>query len=64
MRALHLKQIGAVWHYQRRRPAKFADVERRELIRFSLRTTDLQQAKLLAAQHSIAIERQWVDAGF
>jgi len=33
MRALHLKKIGAVWHYQRRRPSIYADVERRLLIR-------------------------------
>lgn len=31
MRGLHLKQVQGISHYQRRRPVRFADVERREL---------------------------------
>lgn len=62
MRSLHLKRIGEVWHYQRRRPVEFVDVERRGLIRFSLRTRDFHQAKILAAEHTITLEREWAKA--
>lgn len=62
MRALHLKQIGDVWHYQRRRPAEFADVEPRALIRRSLKTRDFSEAKIRAAEQSQALERAWADA--
>ena len=62
MRALHLKQIGDVWHYQRRRPKEYADVEKRVLIRFSLKTRDFNQAKILAAQNSADLGIQWQNA--
>ena len=62
MRALHLKQIGDVWHYQRRRPKEYADVEKRALIRFSLKTRDFNQAKILAAQQSADLDIQWQNA--
>ena len=62
MRALHLQQIGDTWHYQRRRPKDYADVEPRALIRFSLRTQDFREATILAAEHTIALERQWAEA--
>ena len=62
MRTLHLKQIGDVWHYQRRRPKEFADIEKRTLIRFSLKTRDFHQAKILAAQQSADLERRWEKA--
>ncbi len=62
MRALHLKQVGDVWHYQRRRPREFEDVEPRPLIRFSLKTRDLSKARALAAQHSLELDRRWHDA--
>ena len=59
MRALHLKLIGDVWHYQRRRPKEFADIEKRTLIRFSLKTTDFNQAKIFAAQQSADLDFKW-----
>ena len=62
MRALHLKQVGEVWHYQRRRPREFADIEPRPLIRFSLKTRSFSEARALAAEHSLGLERQWQDA--
>ncbi len=62
MRVLHLKQIGDVWHYQRRRPKEFVDVEKRALIRFSLKTRDFNQAKILAAQQSAELDIQWQNA--
>jgi integrase len=62
MRGLHLKQVGLVWHYQRRRPNRFADIEPRPLIRLSLHTTDYSKARLLAAQISSDLERDWDDA--
>ena len=61
MRALHLKQIGQIWHYQRRRPVEFTDVESRALIRFSLKTGNFHEAKVLAAQHSLRLEQEWAD---
>ena len=45
MRALHLKQIGDTWHYQRRRPTEYADIEPGSLIRFSLKTSGLFETK-------------------
>lgn len=62
MRGLHLKQIHGIWHYQRRRSVRFADVEPRELIRFTLHTQDFAEAKLLAAQVSRDLDRDWRDA--
>ncbi len=62
MRGLHLKQIHGIWHYQRRRPVRFADVEPRELIRFTLHTQDFAEAKLLAAQVSRDLDRDWHEA--
>ena len=62
MRALHLKQIGEVWYYQRRRPAEFVDVEPRALIRFSLKTRDFREAKIRAAEFSTKLESEWAKA--
>ena len=62
MRGLHLKQIQGIWHYQRRRPVRYADIEPRELIRFSLHTRDFAEAKLLASQVSRDFDRDWRDA--
>ena len=59
MRGLHLKQIEGIWHYQRRRPVRYRNVERRELIRVSLHTRDFSEAKLLAAQVSHDLDRDW-----
>ena len=62
MRALHLKQIGDTWHYQRRRPAEYADVEPRSLIRFSLKTRDYSHARTIAAEASLQLDREWREA--
>ena len=62
MRGLHLKQVGGIWHYQRRRPIEFNDVEPRALIRFSLRTRDPSTARLKSAQISFELEREWETA--
>lgn len=56
---LHLTRRGDVWQFQRRRPKAYADVERRTKIVFSLGTTDYQEARLLAAAHSLQLDRQW-----
>jgi len=62
MRAHHLKKIGENWHYQRRRPKAFEDVESRSLIRFSLKTRDFNEARVKASQISLDLDRQWQDA--
>lgn len=62
MRGLHLKQLRGIWHYQRRRPVRYRDVEPRELIRFSLHTRDFADARLLAAQISRDLDQDWRDA--
>ena len=62
MRALHLKQIGEVWYYQRRCPAEFVDVEPRAFIRFSLKTRDFREAKIRAAEFSTKLESEWAKA--
>jgi len=62
MRALHLKQIGEVWYYQRRRPTDYSDVEPRALIRFSLKTKNFHEAKILAADFSLQFEEKWAKA--
>ncbi len=62
MRSLHLKQVHDIWHYQRRRPVRFGDVEPRSLIRFSLHTRDISEAKLMAAQISRDLDQDWRDA--
>ena len=59
MRAHHLKKIGDTWHYQRRRPKEFEDVEPRSLIRFSLKTRDFTEARAIAAQTSLKLEKGW-----
>ena len=62
MRSQHLKQVGNIWYYQRRRPNEFCDVEPRSLIRFSLKTRDYSEARALAANHSLRLEKSWRDA--
>ncbi len=59
MWGLHLKRRGKWWHYYRAVPKKHRDVEARSQICFSLQTTDLSEAKLLAAQISYDFEREW-----
>ncbi len=55
----HLKRKGRWFHYYRAVPKRFADVERRQLISFSLKTCDFAEAKLKAAQVSLDLDRQW-----
>lgn len=62
MRAHHLKKNGDIWYFQRRTPKSFEDVERRSLIRFSLKTHDFSEARLLAAQASLELEQEWKEA--
>jgi len=62
MRGLHLKQIQGIWHHQRRRPVRYRDVEPRALIRFSLHTRNFADAKLLAAQVSRELDKDWREA--
>jgi hypothetical protein len=57
MRSQHLKQVGDIWYYQRRRPSEFSDVEPRSLIRFSLKTRNYSEARALAANHSLQLEK-------
>ncbi|MFK7966954.1 MAG: DUF6538 domain-containing protein, partial [Burkholderiaceae bacterium] len=53
---------NGIWHYQRRRPMEYIDIDPRSLIRFSLRTRDFSEAKLKAAQISLDLESEWIDA--
>ena len=61
-RGHHLTLRGRVWLYNRRRPKVFEDVEPKRRITFSLGTSDFSEAKLLAAQHTVALDRRWRDA--
>ena len=62
MRTLHLKKIGDTWHYQRRRPKAFKDVEPRSLIRFSLKTKNYAEARAIAAKTSLELDHKWESA--
>jgi len=62
MWGLHLKQKGRWWHYYRAVPREFGDVEKRDLISFSLKTGDFTEAKRRAAQISAGMEQDWRDA--
>lgn len=58
----HLKQKGRWWHYYRAFPKEFADVDRRQLISFTLKTGDFVQAKRKAAEISAKLEEDWIAA--
>lgn len=62
MRSLHLKQVGKIWYFQRRRPVEFSDVEPRKLIRFSLKTRDFAEARALAANYALQQDKDWTEA--
>lgn len=62
MWGLHLKQKGRWWHYYRAVPREFGDVEKRNLISFSLKTGDFTEAKYRAARISSELEKDWRDA--
>ena len=46
----NLKRRGRWWHYYRAVPERYANVEARREVCFSLRTQDFAEAKLKAAQ--------------
>jgi len=58
----HLRQKGRWWHYYRSVPREFADVERKPLISFSLKTGDFTEAKRMAADISARMEQDWRQA--
>jgi hypothetical protein len=58
----HVKRRGRWWHYYRATPKAFCVVERRKVITFALRTSDVAQAKLQAAQISLDFDAAWADA--
>ena len=58
---LHLTRRGRVWLYNRRRPKAYEDVEPKKRITFSLGTTDFHEARILAAQHTVALDRRWAE---
>ena len=59
MWGLHLKQKGRWWHYYRSVPREFADIERKPLISFSLRTSDFTEARRMAAEISVRLDQDW-----
>lgn len=56
----HLKRRGKWWHYYRAVPNGFRGVDARTQICFALKTTDLFEAKLRAAQISRDLEHEWL----
>jgi len=62
MRGRHIKKRGQKWHYYRNRPKQYQDIEPRSVITFSLRTNNVSEAKLKAAQISQVLEKQWESA--
>ena len=59
MWGLHLNKKGRWWHYYRSVPRIYHDLDKRRLIRFSLKTSDFAEAKLRAAQFSIQLDDEW-----
>jgi hypothetical protein len=59
---MHLKKKGRWWHYYRAVPQEFADVERKRLISFTLKTGDFTKAKRQAADISARLEAEGSDA--
>jgi len=62
MHGRHIKKRGQKWHYYRNRPKQYQDIEPRSVITFSLRTNNVSEAKLKAAQISQDLEKQWESA--
>ncbi len=56
----HLITRAGVWHYYRRVPAMFADVDSRTFVLVSLQTRDLKKAERLKPQVEREIEAYWV----
>jgi integrase len=56
----HLINRFGVWHYYRRIPARFADVDPRTFVTISLETRDLARAEKLKGQVEREVEAYWV----
>lgn len=55
----HAKQIGGRWHYYRRVPRAFAEVEPRAFVKQSLKTDSEAVARRLAEQLAAADDERW-----
>jgi integrase len=55
----HLKRIGGIWHYFRRVPRRFADIDRRTFVKLSLETRDLNEAERKKPAIERAVEERW-----
>ena len=62
MRGLHLKQRRGWWYYQRCVPDRYKSVDSSGLITFALKTRNLSEAKLRAAEISLELEEKWDSA--
>lgn len=58
----HLKKKGRWWHYYRAVPREFSDHETKSLISFSLKTSDLKEARRMAANISFELDQKWREA--
>ena len=56
----HLRKRDGIWHYYRRVPAQFQDVDERTFVRVSLNTRDLEKAERLKAAIARAVEQRWL----
>ncbi len=56
----HLKTRNGIWHYHRRVPAIFADLDRRGWVVISLQTRDLKKAERLKPAIERELEAYWV----
>ena len=55
----HLRKRDGIWHYYRRVPARFKDVDKRTFVDLSLETRDLEKAERLKPQIAREVERRW-----
>lgn len=55
----NIKLRGKTWHLYWRVPTRYAEVESRKTLEFSLRTGDRDEAKERAAVHKTALRAQW-----
>ena len=62
MWGLHLKQRRGWWYYQRRVPELYRAIDTARAISFALKTKELSEAKLRAAQMSLELEEKWAIA--
>jgi integrase len=59
-KARRLIRRAGIWHYRRRVPLLFADVDPRSHVEVSLDTRDLDRAEALKAQIEKAVEQRWL----